>query len=839
MSTPGTSSGRRGRVTSSSVASWSTAGIGSRNSDDGTVFELKELVDVEAGERMLKSKAMADMKKSDDLEPNARQIEATIKLAKALGGYVPVRYFRAEANEGYGRLKASVQVDGMLPVPYMRMKRQARAILASKFYWDLDMVNCQPNLLLQILTAHDIHSPVLHYYVNNRESCIEQVQQSCAVSRGEAKNLFLRLMFLGGVRGWVAQQSNVSDSQVPSFVWDLKKEMRLNASELMKSSKFQDLKAFQAKKEVAASSMLDDGFKSYKPSDPLASVLAIYLQTKESECVRALVMAIQDDARSVGGIIHDGVFVKKCVNEASLPISTLQKWEDSVRASTQMRITLAVKHTDIKPEWLEAQEVSPEQALFDASIPEWEKPVHMMGYSAMKKSFEETTFKIIKTCCYVREDPVDGSRDIKSERMLMETYRHLAYTDLKTLPSGVVKAQQSPFISQWIKDPDIKSFRDMVFMPPPMLAPVGSFNIWDGFAIERYIPTRPVDVASDAVTFMLEFFSIMCGRNARVTKYLLDWIAHIFQMPGKKTGIAILLKGEEGVGKNRMTDFLRALLGGSCRSSSKFLQTATPATTLYGRFTRLREGKLLIVINESNASDNFTANDTIKDMITCDEFQSEGKNTNAYTINCVARFMFTTNNDNCLRVTPDSRRFVVIEVPSELKGNTAYFKRLSAYIDDEHTCYEFYKHLMARDISSVDWINDRPVTQYLLDMIDMNLIYEHQFYKSIILDAYHKLNDATSTSGAPIITFSSGDLFKQFDHWITNSFSGSGSDPYRTSDRKFGRKISDLAWSDKRKTGFKGLVKEHSNKGTLYVFDIRQLVNEMLEKRWLSDHELQ
>ena len=39
----------------------------------------------------------------------------------------------------------------------------------------------------------------------------------------------------------------------------------------------------------------------------------------------------------------------------------------------------------------------------------------------------------------------------------------------------------------------------------------------------------------------------------------------------------------------------------------------------------------MIVINESSGSDNFAANDIIKNMITCDEFQSEGKGTNAYT----------------------------------------------------------------------------------------------------------------------------------------------------------------------------------------------------------------
>ena len=161
---------------------------------------------------------------------------------------------------------------------------------------------------------------------------------------------------------------------------------------------------------------------------------------------------------------------------------------------------------------------------------------------------------------------------------------------------------------------------------------LGAYNIWDGFAVERYTPAplRPINYESEAVAFFLDFVSTLCNNNKRLVKYVLDWVAQIFQNPALKTGVAPLLKGEEGVGKNRFTDLIRAML------RDKFLQTATPSTTLYGRFTRQREGKLLIVINESSGPDNFAANDIIKDMITCDEFLSEGKGTNAYTMNCYA-----------------------------------------------------------------------------------------------------------------------------------------------------------------------------------------------------------
>lgn len=159
----------------------------------------------------------------------------------------------------------------------------------------------------------------------------------------------------------------------------------------------------------------------------------------------------------------------------------------------------------------------------------------------------------------------------------------------------------------------------------------------------------------------LAFIDTLCRRDEKVVKYVLGFLAQMFQQPGVKKGIALVLVGCEGAGKNRFTHLLRLMLG----PKDLFLQTSAPANVLYGRFNRAREGKILVVINEASGADNFAANDVIKDMITCEEFILEGKGTNSYPINCFARFIFTTNNENCVKVNPDSRRFVVIEVSSE------------------------------------------------------------------------------------------------------------------------------------------------------------------------------
>jgi hypothetical protein len=266
---------------------------------------------------------------------------------------------------------------------------------------------------------------------------------------------------------------------------------------------------------------------------------------------------------------------------------------------------------------------------------------------------------------------------------------------------------------------------------------------------------------------------------------------------------------------------------------ARFLQTATPSTTLYGRFNGQREGRVLIVINESSGSDNFAANDVIKDMITCDEFQLENKGVNAYTLSCCARFIFTTNNDNCLRVNPDSRRYVVVEVSSALKGNTGYFRELSRVIDDAASRRAFYEFLMARDISAVDWINPRPVTEYLLDAIAMNLPYEHQFIKDLVLRAYHE-EHGRRIDPRIVKRRTSDELYDEFTTWLASNHVR-----YETSRVRFGMKVSHLVRNEAKMTGFVGLTKSRRGHGTMYMLDVCKLVAEMRHGRWLTADEVQ
>jgi hypothetical protein len=92
------------------------------------VFYLHEKVDLSKVDSLLDSHGMVDLKMND--RDKWKQIASTCMVARSLGGYVPVRYYMHESQDGYGRMKSRVDATGVSAVPYVRMGRDARAVLA-------------------------------------------------------------------------------------------------------------------------------------------------------------------------------------------------------------------------------------------------------------------------------------------------------------------------------------------------------------------------------------------------------------------------------------------------------------------------------------------------------------------------------------------------------------------------------------------------------------------------------------------------------------------------------------------------------------------------------------
>lgn len=107
------------------------------------------------------------------------------------------------------------------------------------------------------------------------------------------------------------------------------------------------------------------------------------------------------------------------------------------------------------------------------------------------------------------------------------------------------------------------------------------------------------NVNMDKISLFLDHVKniIAVGRDD-LYNYILAWVAFIIQNPGKKTETCLILLGEEGTGKSMFTSVICKLFGNYA------LNNISNIDDIAGKFNGSNENKMLIVLNEINATEN-------------------------------------------------------------------------------------------------------------------------------------------------------------------------------------------------------------------------------------------
>lgn len=106
---------------------------------------------------------------SADIQKEFFDIRPRLYLKKATEidgiGYIDVAYNNKEHGRCHAKGALSLQ---MLPRPI-------RHIIASEFYYDIDMVNAGPTILSYLCKKHSISCPALDEYINNRDALMNEI----------------------------------------------------------------------------------------------------------------------------------------------------------------------------------------------------------------------------------------------------------------------------------------------------------------------------------------------------------------------------------------------------------------------------------------------------------------------------------------------------------------------------------------------------------------------------------------------------------------------------------------------------------------------------------------
>lgn len=153
------------------------------------------------------------------------------------------------------------------------------------------------------------------------------------------------------------------------------------------------------------------------------------------------------------------------------------------------------------------------------------------------------------------------------------------------------------------------------------------------------------------------FFRHLCNLMAEEhARYMMDWIAHTIQFPGKKIRQSPFIQGAQGCGKSSISNYISAAIGGKANAriigpkeiSSDFSGWATG-----GHFMTIEEiwvsgkGRAMIMNN-------------IKPNVTNEDIVVTKKGIDPVTMDNVINYIAYSNHRNALYLEPDDRRWFVI-----------------------------------------------------------------------------------------------------------------------------------------------------------------------------------
>ena len=353
----------------------------------------------------------------------------------------------------------------------------------------------------------------------------------------------------------------------------------------------------------------------------------------------------------VGSLIYDGLHVMKNERLGNNPNLLLKKWSSHILHNHELHLEIKIKDFEIDPTWLEPYSSSLSPTIFSSSAKsadfwddDWMSEKRMLSYKDMKEAWERRSFKIVVMSEFARHE--NTMIAVYNKTRIIDAYEHLQYVSVDE-NNGVI---EKPFMKAWIRDKGIRTFKFMNSYPPPMVCPPDQYNTWSDFDIATKSASHPAELSDSDLESMAAYLNHFKILLPHTYEYVINMFAQMFQEPSRKIGIALILKGLQGVGKNRLLDLIKVMMG-----FSKYLETSRPEHDIYGRFTDARRDKVLIVVNEASRRANVSNDDQLKDMITSETFTCEAKGRDQIKMNCFCRLIFTTNSDNIIKISQPER----------------------------------------------------------------------------------------------------------------------------------------------------------------------------------------
>lgn len=276
-----------------------------------------------------------------------------------------------------------------------------------------------------------------------------------------------------------------------------------------------------------------------------------------------------------------------------------------------------------------------------------------------------------------KENSVFGGKDFSLESK--QSFRNSYENKLIEVEKGRFKSKADI----WLKSPDRREFKGIIFDPTTPGNINGYYNLWKGF--------NKLEKKGNCSKYWDHVKENICSNNLEAYIFVRKWLAYVLQYPDE-VHTALVLCGSQGVGKNSFVEPIGVLLGSHYVLLSNISELIT-------NFNYHLKHAVLIHANEALWGGNKKEIGALKAMITEKTCLIEGKGKDRIMVKNFKHVILSSNEDWPVHLDPDDRRFFVLRVSEAHKENHSYFEAIQKELDKggyEALLYD----LLNEDISS-------------------------------------------------------------------------------------------------------------------------------------------
>lgn len=557
-----------------------------------------------------------------------------------------------------------------------------RRLCTHKYYKDLDISNCHPELFIQNCTKRGIPVPLWQDYCDHREVRLYEVNPD---NRKEAKRHLLFPLFgcenLNGYLGKLAQERN----DALNTLWDDPEYSVLRDCIL----KFPNADPKKEPKNTFLSFILCDIERIiiHSVSEFLTKSCNVRV---EVNCFDGIMVRAEDVGSDVGVLLEK--MNRHCKEITGYSVRFEEKSleprpEDLLKLRHCFNDHRQPNHHNIDRIFNRLRYYAKELEQDDSEI----------KLENVRSTFTKRAIQEMNNCfAYVK-----GTRGEVFERSI-STKNEIVYTarsegDTKSIyanksvwipvpgkKEGTKSKVNIKLIDLWLQSDARLEYDNLVFNPRPYddarAAAPNEMNLFTGLA---FVPTTTFDANTikemrdgPLKPFCDHMLDILCDGDEECYNYVMQWFAATIVTPWRKLRTCVIFRGEEGLGKGTIMAILERCLGEKYVSKPSDLDAV-----LSGFNADAVEGKLFIFLDEAVYGGCKKSTGKLKKLITEDYFNSEQKFKVRRTVENCASICMASNEDHVVQAGRNSRRWLALDCSNKFAGSATtesseYFRRV-------------------------------------------------------------------------------------------------------------------------------------------------------------------